>query len=122
MSAKAPVRVKTLTIDGREVGAREDQTILEVARENSIFIPTLCHLAGPDHAGRLPPVPGGSEGRQQAAAACVTRVAEGHGSHGELRAPRHATAAAFWNCCSPSATTSAASASPTATATCNRWR
>ncbi len=35
------MRVITLTIDGREVGAREDQTILEVARENGIFIPTL---------------------------------------------------------------------------------
>ena len=30
------VQVKTLTIDGRDVGAREDQTILEVARENGI--------------------------------------------------------------------------------------
>ena len=39
-------RVRTLTIDGREVGAREDQTILEVARENGIFIPTLCDLPG----------------------------------------------------------------------------
>ena len=38
MSPRGPIRVKTLTIDGREVGAREDQTILEVARENNIFI------------------------------------------------------------------------------------
>ena len=29
------VKVKTLSIDGREVGAREDQSILEVARENA---------------------------------------------------------------------------------------
>jgi len=29
---KAPVRVRTLTIDGTELGAREDQTVLEVAR------------------------------------------------------------------------------------------
>jgi bidirectional [NiFe] hydrogenase diaphorase subunit len=48
---KTPVRVKTLTIDGREVGAREDQTILEVAREHSIFIPTLCALGGLSTAG-----------------------------------------------------------------------
>ena len=47
MSPRGPIRVRTLTIDGREVGAREDQTILEVARENNIFIPTLCHLPGP---------------------------------------------------------------------------
>jgi formate dehydrogenase alpha subunit len=31
-----------LTIDGREVAARPDQTILEVARENGVSIPTLC--------------------------------------------------------------------------------
>ncbi len=38
--------VKTLTIDGQEVSARSGQTILEVARENDINIPTLCHLEG----------------------------------------------------------------------------
>ena len=42
MSAAA-VKVKTLTIDGHDVSARADQTILEVARENDIAIPTLCH-------------------------------------------------------------------------------
>jgi formate dehydrogenase alpha subunit len=31
-----------LTIDGKEVTARPDQTILEVARENRVYIPTLC--------------------------------------------------------------------------------
>src|SRR4249920_945596 len=51
MSPRAPIRVKTLTIDGREVGAREDQTILEVARENNIFIPTLCNLPGLTNPG-----------------------------------------------------------------------
>ena len=51
MSARTPVRVKTLTIDGREVGAREDQTILEVARENDIRIPTLCELTGLSNPG-----------------------------------------------------------------------
>jgi formate dehydrogenase alpha subunit len=32
-----------LTIDGRELDARPDQTILEVAKENGIYIPTLCY-------------------------------------------------------------------------------
>ena len=32
-----------LTIDGKEVNARQDQTILEVAQENGITIPTLCY-------------------------------------------------------------------------------
>ncbi len=32
-----------LTIDGKELTAKPDQTILEVARENGIYIPTLCY-------------------------------------------------------------------------------
>ena len=34
-----------VTIDGREFQAKPDQTILEVARENGITIPTLCYHA-----------------------------------------------------------------------------
>jgi len=33
----------TLNIDGRELKAEKGQTILQVARENGIDIPTLCH-------------------------------------------------------------------------------
>ena len=47
----APVRIKTLTIDGKDVSGREDQTILEVARENGIRIPTMCHLEGLTNIG-----------------------------------------------------------------------
>ncbi len=32
-----------LSIDGKELEAKPDQTILEVARENGIYIPTLCY-------------------------------------------------------------------------------
>jgi formate dehydrogenase alpha subunit len=32
-----------LTIDGKELRAKPDQTILEVAKENGIYIPTLCY-------------------------------------------------------------------------------
>ncbi|HSB05179.1 MAG TPA: molybdopterin-dependent oxidoreductase [Thermodesulfobacteriota bacterium] len=32
-----------LTIDGKELTARPDQTILEVARDNGVHIPTLCY-------------------------------------------------------------------------------
>jgi len=39
-------RIKTLTIDNKQVGARGDQTILDVARENGVEIPTLCYLEG----------------------------------------------------------------------------
>jgi len=38
--------IKTLCIDGKDVSARAEQTILSVARENGIFIPTLCALRG----------------------------------------------------------------------------
>ncbi len=32
-----------LTIDGKEIKAKENQTILEVAKENGIYIPSLCY-------------------------------------------------------------------------------
>ncbi len=33
----------TLTIDGRQLQAEEGKTVLEVALDNNIYIPTLCH-------------------------------------------------------------------------------
>lgn len=33
----------TITINGKQINAQEGKTILEVARENNIDIPTLCH-------------------------------------------------------------------------------
>src|SRR5664280_3391876 len=77
MSAHSPVRVKTLTIDGREVGAREDQTILEVARENDIFIPTLCDLPGLSTVGACRLCLIELKGVPKLLPACVTRIAEG---------------------------------------------
>jgi bidirectional [NiFe] hydrogenase diaphorase subunit len=73
----SPVRVKTLTINGLAVGAREDQTILEVARENGIWIPTLCWLEGLSNVGScrlcLVEIKGSPRLRQ----ACVTQIEEG---------------------------------------------
>jgi len=40
------VALKTLKINGIDVTARADETILQAARENDIFIPTLCQLDG----------------------------------------------------------------------------
>jgi bidirectional [NiFe] hydrogenase diaphorase subunit len=74
---KTPVRVKTLSIDGREVGAREDQTILEVAREHNIFIPTLCALPGLSDAGACRLCLVEIKGSPRLFPACVTRVTEG---------------------------------------------
>ena len=35
-----------IKINGKDIQARDDMTILEAARENNIQIPTLCHLEG----------------------------------------------------------------------------
>ncbi len=69
--------ITTLTIDGKECGARSDQTVLEVARENGIKMPTLCHLDGLVEIGccRLCLVE--IKGSNKLQAACVARVQEG---------------------------------------------
>jgi bidirectional [NiFe] hydrogenase diaphorase subunit len=74
---KATVRVKTLTIDGKEVGAREDQNILEVARENGIRIPALCYIPGLSTVGACRLCIVEIKGSNKLQAACVTRVKEG---------------------------------------------
>lgn len=71
------VRVRTLMIDGRDIGAREDETLLEVAHENGIFIPTLCQLDGLSAVGACRLCLVEVEGSSKLTAACVTRVAEG---------------------------------------------
>jgi len=40
-----------LTIDGLEIEAQPGQTVLEVARDNHIYIPTLCHYPGTTNVG-----------------------------------------------------------------------
>lgn len=78
MSAmKATGRIITLKIDGRDVSAREDQTILDVARENGIDIPTLCNMdgLGPVGACRLCLVE--VKGARRLLPACITQVQEG---------------------------------------------
>jgi bidirectional [NiFe] hydrogenase diaphorase subunit len=69
--------VQTLTINGKLVSARDGDTILEVAREAGIAIPTLCHFDGLSEVGacRLCLVEIG--GGERLHPACVTRAAEG---------------------------------------------
>ena len=71
------VRVVTLRIDGVDLSAREDETLIEVCRENGIPIPSLCYLDGLSIWGacRLCVVEVAGQGRLLAA--CSTRVAEG---------------------------------------------
>lgn len=69
----------TLTIDGREVQAEEGTTILEAARENNIYIPTLCYHeeVTPYGACRLCLVEVAKNGRERLVASCLYEVAEG---------------------------------------------
>jgi bidirectional [NiFe] hydrogenase diaphorase subunit len=69
--------VSTLTIDGREVSAHEEQTLLDVARENGINIPTLCHLDGVGDIGACRLCLVEIEGSPKLQAACVTKPVEG---------------------------------------------
>ncbi|MCC7210067.1 MAG: bidirectional hydrogenase complex protein HoxU [Anaerolineae bacterium] len=39
-------RVVTLKINDQDVTGRDDESILDIARQHGIFIPTLCHLDG----------------------------------------------------------------------------
>ena len=69
--------VKTLKIDGKDVSARADETILEIARENNIFIPTLCHIEGLSGVGACRLCLVEVVGSNKLMSACVTRVEEG---------------------------------------------
>lgn len=77
MNTSAPARVITLQIDDRDVGAKENQTILDVARENDIFIPTLCHLQGLEPVGACRMCLTEIQGTNKLLPACVTRVTDG---------------------------------------------
>src|SRR5690348_17051993 len=68
--------VKTLTIDGKLIPAREDQMILDAAREAGIAIPTLCHLDGASDVGACRLCLVEIEGTNRLLPACVTQVAE----------------------------------------------
>ena len=69
--------VKTLVIDGVDVSARGDQTVLEVARENNIFIPTLCHLDGLSDVGACRLCVVELKNSTKLSPACVLKVEEG---------------------------------------------
>ena len=69
--------IKTLKIDDRDFSARQDETILDVARQNDIFIPTLCDLKGLSSVGSCRLCLVEVKGNNKLVAACVTRVEEG---------------------------------------------
>jgi bidirectional [NiFe] hydrogenase diaphorase subunit len=71
------VRVVTLKIDDKDLSAREDETILEVARQNRIAIPSLCFLEGLSIWGACRLCVVEMKGSSRLLSACSTRVTEG---------------------------------------------
>jgi bidirectional [NiFe] hydrogenase diaphorase subunit len=69
--------VKTLMIDGQEVSATRGQSILDVARENGIDIPTLCHIDGLSDVGACRLCVVEVKGSNKLFPACMTSIYEG---------------------------------------------
>lgn len=68
-----------LQIDGKDVKAKEGMTILEAAKSEDIFIPTLCHHEKLDPYGgcRICTVEIETRGRTRLVASCLYQVEEG---------------------------------------------
>ena len=68
-----------IRIDGREISARPEDTILQAARREGIWIPSLCYqdATEPTHSCRLCMVEVEEGGRSRMVAACAYKVKEG---------------------------------------------
>jgi bidirectional [NiFe] hydrogenase diaphorase subunit len=71
------VHIKTFKIDGHDVSAREDETVLQIARDNGIFIPTLCQVDGLSAVGACRLCLVEVKGRPKLFSACSLRAEEG---------------------------------------------
>lgn len=69
--------VKTLQIDGRDFSARAGETILDIARQNGIFIPTMCELEGLSSPGACRLCLVEVKGSNKLLPACLTKAEEG---------------------------------------------
>jgi bidirectional [NiFe] hydrogenase diaphorase subunit len=69
--------IVTLTIDGKQVGAEAQETILDAATDAGVNIPTLCHLEGLSDIGACRMCLVEVAGTPKLIAACVTKVSEG---------------------------------------------
>jgi bidirectional [NiFe] hydrogenase diaphorase subunit len=67
-------KVKTFTIDGKLVNGKSNQSILEVARENGIDIPTLCNLDGLSNIGACRLCLVEIVGSKKLTPACTTKI------------------------------------------------
>lgn len=70
-------RVVTLTINGQDVSGNDDESILAIARENNITIPTLCQLDGLTNIGACRLCLVEVKGVSKLLPACTTQVTEG---------------------------------------------
>ena len=73
------MKMVKLTINGQKIEVGEGTTILEAARENNIYIPSLCHHeeVTPYGACRLCLVEVAKNGRERLVASCLYEVADG---------------------------------------------
>lgn len=70
-------RVLTLKINDHEISGRDDESILQVARENNIPIPTLCQLEGLSNVGACRLCLVEVRGISKLLPACTTLIGEG---------------------------------------------
>jgi bidirectional [NiFe] hydrogenase diaphorase subunit len=70
-------RVVTLKIDGKDISARDDQSVIDVAREHDIRIPRLCYVQGLSEHGGCRLCLTEVEGTPKLLPACTTKVTEG---------------------------------------------
>lgn len=69
--------ILTLTINGEQLSGKEDETILDIARQHGINIPTLCHLEGLSDIGACRLCVVEIEGQSKLSPACITKPQEG---------------------------------------------
>jgi NADH dehydrogenase/NADH:ubiquinone oxidoreductase 75 kD subunit (chain G) len=69
--------ILTLTIDGEQVSGKDDESILEIARQHGIHIPTLCYIDGLAAVGSCRLCLVEIEGSPKLAPACTTKPQEG---------------------------------------------
>jgi bidirectional [NiFe] hydrogenase diaphorase subunit len=69
--------IVTFTINGEQFSAKEEQSILEIAREHDIHIPTLCFLEGLSTFGACRLCMVEVEGSPKLTPACTTKPIEG---------------------------------------------
>lgn len=85
---------KTLTIDGKQISAEENETVLQAATEAGVKIPTLCHLNGVYDVGACRLCLVEVAGTPKLLPSCTTTVAEGmvvHTDSERLRSYRRMT-------------------------------